>query len=107
MIPPRFVLEKSLAQIDAFLAELADASPLFTFVVEKMSGSKRFSQRAQDRWGRRIIEAIENQVNQLIEVWLACYRPSWHKQPRMKACGSCRMARRIMPSFCDTIPPLN
>jgi uncharacterized protein (DUF885 family) len=30
MIPPRFVLEKSLAQIDAFLAELADASPLFT-----------------------------------------------------------------------------
>jgi uncharacterized protein (DUF885 family) len=62
IIPPRFVLEKSLAQIDAFLAELADASPLFTSVVEKMSGSKRFSQRAQDRWGRRIIEAIENQV---------------------------------------------
>jgi uncharacterized protein (DUF885 family) len=62
VIPPRFVLEKSLAQIDAFLAEPADASPLYTYVAEKMAESKRFSQRAQDRWGQRIVEAIENQV---------------------------------------------
>lgn len=63
VIPPRFVIEKSLVQINALLAEPADDSPLYTYVMEKMAETKRFSKRAQDRWGERIKGAIENQVN--------------------------------------------
>jgi uncharacterized protein (DUF885 family) len=62
VIPPRFVLEKSLTQIEALLAEPASTSPLFTYVVEQMDKSGRFSKRVQDHWGQRIEEAIENQV---------------------------------------------
>jgi uncharacterized protein (DUF885 family) len=62
VIPPRFVLEKSLTQIDTFLAEPADTSPLFTDVVEKMAESEHFSKRTQARWRQRIVEVIENQV---------------------------------------------
>jgi uncharacterized protein (DUF885 family) len=62
VIPPRFVLEKSLAQMDAFLAGPTEANPLYTSVVEKMAEADRFSKRAQDRWGQRMMEAIENQV---------------------------------------------
>jgi len=62
VLPPRFVLEKSRQQIDAFLAYPIDENPLYTHAVEQMAASGRFNRQAQDRWGQRIRSAIENEV---------------------------------------------
>lgn len=62
VLPPRFVLEKSRQQIEAFLACPMDENPLYTHAVEQIAASGRFSRQAQDRWGKRIQAAIENEV---------------------------------------------
>jgi uncharacterized protein (DUF885 family) len=62
VVPPRFVLEKSLAQINTFLADSSEENPLYTHVIEKLAQSNRFSIRAQNRWGQRIKHLIENEV---------------------------------------------
>ncbi len=62
VLPPRFVLEKSRQQIEAFLAYPLDENPLYTHAVEKLAASGRLGRRAQDRWGKRIQAAIENEV---------------------------------------------
>lgn len=62
VIAPRFVLEKSLAQIDALLSTPIEDNPLYTNVMEKLMESGRFSQRAQDRWGLCVKAVIENEV---------------------------------------------
>ena len=62
VVPPHFVLEKSLAQINTFLADSSEENPLYTHVIEKLAQSNRFSIRAQNRWGQRIKHLIENEV---------------------------------------------
>jgi uncharacterized protein (DUF885 family) len=62
VIPPRFVLEKTLVQITAFLADPVEENPLFAHAAEKMAESGRFSQRAQRRWGQRIKQTIQDEV---------------------------------------------
>ena len=62
VIPPKFVLEKSLSQIRAFLEDPPEENPLYTHVMDKVSESGRFNRRAQNRWGLRIKHAIENEV---------------------------------------------
>jgi uncharacterized protein (DUF885 family) len=62
VIPPRFVLEKSLDQVAAFLRTPMKENPLYAPVMEKMADSARFSKRAQNRWGQRIKQAIEQEV---------------------------------------------
>ena len=62
VIPPRFVLEKTLAQITAFLADPVQENPLFTHAAKKMAEAGRLSQRAQRRWGQRIKQTIQDEV---------------------------------------------
>jgi len=62
VIPPQFVIEKCLVQISSFLADPSEKNPLYTHIMEKMAESGRFSKRAQDRWGKRIRDTIDNEV---------------------------------------------
>lgn len=62
VIPPKFVIEKCLVQIEAFLSEPAEENPLYTHLMEKLAESSRFRKRTQDRWGSRVKLVIENEV---------------------------------------------
>lgn len=62
IVPPRFVLEKSLKQIDDFVALPLDQNPLVTSLRERMEASGRFSKRAREKWGQRIKSVIEAEV---------------------------------------------
>lgn len=58
VIPPRFVLEKSLAQIEAFISDPIDQNPLYMSVLEKMADSNRFKDADSKYWGAKIKELI-------------------------------------------------
>jgi len=62
VVPPRFVLEKSLAQIHDFLEDPIEKNPLYTHAIDQMAQSKRYSRRAQARWAQRLKRVIENDV---------------------------------------------
>jgi uncharacterized protein (DUF885 family) len=62
IIPPRFVLEKSLAQIDAFLAKPVEENPLYSSFIQRMAETGRFNERMQKRWGKRVLSVIEAEV---------------------------------------------
>jgi uncharacterized protein (DUF885 family) len=62
VIPPKFVLEKSLAQIRSLLTDPPEENPLYTHVIKTMLESGRFNRRAQNRWGQRVKHSIENTV---------------------------------------------
>jgi uncharacterized protein (DUF885 family) len=62
VIPPRFVLEKSMAQMDGFLPDDPEDHPLLTSFMERLAESGRFTPRAQKRWGRRVAAVIVEEV---------------------------------------------
>ncbi len=62
VIPPDFVLEKCLMQISSFLSDPTEKNPLYKHVMDKLAESGRLTQSAQERWGRRIKDAIEHAV---------------------------------------------
>ena len=62
VIPPRFVLEKSIRQIEDFISNPIDENPIFTSFIEKLTSSTRFSQSAIQSWYTRIKEAVEYEV---------------------------------------------
>ena len=62
VLPPRFVIEKCLDQVDDFISQLPEENPLYTSFMEKARASRRFSEHAADRWGRRVREAVAEQV---------------------------------------------
>ncbi len=61
-IPPRFVLEKSLRQIDEFLAAPIEENPLLTSLLERMRDTGKYGERAMKRWGGKVRRAIEEDV---------------------------------------------
>ena len=62
ILPPRFVLEKSLLQIDDFLAKPVEENPLYTSLQNRMAETGRFSARAQERWGERVQAIIKAEI---------------------------------------------
>jgi uncharacterized protein (DUF885 family) len=62
ILPPRFVFKKSLDQIDDFLAGPVEENPLYTSFQRRMAETGRFSERAQKRWGERVLTVIKNEV---------------------------------------------
>jgi len=60
--PPRFVIEKSLRQIENFLSTPIEENPLFTSFFEKATASAQFPEYAIVRWQDRVKDAIENEV---------------------------------------------
>lgn len=62
IIPPRFVLEKSLAQIDGFLEKPIDENPLVASLMTRMADGGRLSERAQKVWGERVRSVIKEEV---------------------------------------------
>jgi uncharacterized protein (DUF885 family) len=61
-VPPRFVIEKSLQQIEDFLAQPIEDNPLYASLQERLEESGRFSPAAQARWGERAKAVIEQAV---------------------------------------------
>ncbi len=61
-IPPRFVIDKCLVQVEGFLSKPAAENPLFTSFMEKARESKRINEQAAVRWGRKVRELIESEV---------------------------------------------
>ena len=62
ILPPRFVVEKSLQQIDEFVTMPLDKNPLMTSLTERMEASGRFSKKARARWARRVQSVVEAEV---------------------------------------------
>jgi len=62
VIPPRFVLEKSLDQIRAFLETPVIENPLCTSLGERMQESGRFSPRTRKRWTEKAVQYLEQTV---------------------------------------------
>jgi uncharacterized protein (DUF885 family) len=62
-IPPRFVIEKCLDQVEGFLSQPLGENPLYTSFMEKASASSRLSGKAAARWGAKVQRVIENKVN--------------------------------------------
>jgi uncharacterized protein (DUF885 family) len=61
-IPPRFVLEKTLQQIEDFLAKPVTENPLYSSFVEKLSQNDRLREGFKNRWVERVYAAIEEEV---------------------------------------------
>lgn len=61
-IPPRFVIEKCLRQVESFLADPFDENPLYTSFVEKVRASKRLGERTTQVYGSQVITAIQETV---------------------------------------------
>ena len=62
VIPPRFVLERSLNQIREFINNPIDTNPLYTRFMEQLTASGHFDQSAQSLWGEKVHKSIELQV---------------------------------------------
>ncbi len=62
VIPPRFVLEKSLQQIETFLAKEDQENPLYTSLLERLRETGKFSERSIERWGERVQDAVSSYV---------------------------------------------
>ncbi|MDY6846732.1 MAG: DUF885 domain-containing protein, partial [Chloroflexota bacterium] len=62
VIPPKFVIEKSLRQMDDFLTTPIENNPLYTSFIEKAKASGRFDPSAIEAWKNRVQDAIENEV---------------------------------------------
>ena len=62
ILPPRFVVEKSLQQIDEFVTMPLEQNPLVTSLKERMEASGRFSKRARTRWAGRVESVVEAEV---------------------------------------------
>ena len=62
VIPPRFVIEKSLDQVRSFLSAPVTENPLYTTCLQRMVDSGRFGPAAQKRWAARVAEEIEASV---------------------------------------------
>ncbi len=61
VIPPRFVIEKSLAQIEAFTEKPLEQNPLYTSFLERAEEA-HLNEKARKRWGKSVITAIKNSV---------------------------------------------
>ena len=62
VLPPKFVIEKSLAQIEDFLADPVEENPLYTSFMEKLAKVGNFNTSSQARWGKLVIASIESDV---------------------------------------------
>jgi len=62
VIPPKFVINKSLRQIEDFLTTPIEDNPLYTSFIEKAKASGRFDSSAIEAWKNRVQDAIENEV---------------------------------------------
>lgn len=62
VLPPRFVIEKCLAQLEEFLDTPTEDNPLLTSFIERMEASGKFSLRAAVRFKNRVRESIERDV---------------------------------------------
>ena len=62
VIPPRFVLEKSILQVNDFLEGSIEENPLYTSFVERIAESGRFGKAARERLGNRVRLAIKDVV---------------------------------------------
>ena len=58
VIPPRFVIEKSILQIDDFLMGPVEENPLYTSFVERMTEAGRFSKNVRAKWENRVKQAL-------------------------------------------------
>jgi len=62
VLPPKFVIEKSLAQIENFLSAPINENPLYSRFIEKAARSKRLNDNARHRWAERVKDAILRDV---------------------------------------------
>ena len=62
VLPPRFVIEKSLRQVEDFLNGPIEANPLVSSFMDKVGQSPKFTQRAAAKWGDRVQTTIRNTV---------------------------------------------
>ncbi len=62
VLPPRFVLEKSISQVQEFLDYPIDKNPLYVTFRERMAETGRFSNRAQTHWGEQVKKTIQMTV---------------------------------------------
>lgn len=62
IFPPRFVIEKSLAQVESFIEAPLASNPLYTSFVARMDSSGKFRERARQTWQERVQAAIETDV---------------------------------------------
>jgi uncharacterized protein (DUF885 family) len=62
VIPPRFVLEKVLRQIENFTDAPLEENLLYTSFMTRTAEAGRLSPSAQQRWGRRVLAAIKAHI---------------------------------------------
>ncbi|MCB2210360.1 DUF885 domain-containing protein [bacterium] len=62
VIPPRFVLEKVLRQIENFVDQPLEENPLYTSFLTRMADAGRLNPAVQGRWGQRVLAAIKGHV---------------------------------------------
>ena len=62
VLPPQFVLKKSLVQIDDFLNKPHEENPLYTSFIARMEETDHFNKRAIKRWGDRVLSVLKSEV---------------------------------------------
>ncbi|MDY6874381.1 MAG: DUF885 family protein, partial [Chloroflexota bacterium] len=62
VIPPKFVLEKVLRQIENFVDTPPEENPLYTSFLTRVADAGRLNPTAQQRWGGRVLDSLEAQV---------------------------------------------
>ncbi len=59
VIPPKFVIEKSIKQIEDFISTPIEKNPLYTSFIEKLRSSNHFSDSHIERWGEQVKDTIQ------------------------------------------------
>lgn len=62
VIPPKFVIEKSISQIEDFILSPIEENPIYTSFIEKLKSSEQFSLSSIRKWEKNLKDAIEYEV---------------------------------------------
>ena len=74
ILPPRFVLEKSIRQIDDFLTRPLDENPLYFSFMDRANKSRWISDSAAASWGERVKKTIQEEVFPAYQALLSLLR---------------------------------
>jgi uncharacterized protein (DUF885 family) len=62
VLPPKFVIEKSINQIEDFILSPIEENPIYTSFIEKLKSSEQFSLSSIRKWEKNLKDAIEYEV---------------------------------------------
>jgi uncharacterized protein (DUF885 family) len=62
VVPPKFVIEKSISQIEGFISSPIEENPIYTSFIENLKSSEQFNPSNIQKWEKNLKDAVEYEV---------------------------------------------